>query len=111
MGVKVRVMVLVSLVALIGLSLTVPAADAAWGCSTGYNSNGWVWGQCSNAEPGAGGDSYRVNHNCRNIFTSATRLAHGTIVTVGSGTPSVITGCGVWYEQYSGVPYIQTMWR
>lgn len=110
MGTKKKVApfaVLVAATVASSLITLAPTAYAAHNCTTGFQSNGWAWGKCTSAYPGE--ERYRVNMLCQNIFTKASHLVNGTVVSVYETTPSTVTGCD-WNESYYGDPWTQNVY-
>jgi len=86
------------------LSGAMPASAVVWNCSTGFGSVG-VYGVCASGE--RPGDTYRVKILCKNWITQSSYTKAGNWVTLSSGQPSTISGCGA-FEAYYGSPWVST---
>ena len=106
--------VITAAIAVVATSLSIvigntQPASAALSCQTGYNSNGWAWGKCTQPQPG--GNNYRVVVLCQNKVTRSSYFKYGDMRSVYEQSPSTVNGCNSWLDQYVGNPSTQTVWN
>ncbi len=84
------------------LSAARSAQATVWGCERGFSTLG-AYVHCSYGDR----PSFRANVLCVNIFTQSSYIKVGPWKPVGGGSPSVITGCGL-FEKYQGPPWAES---
>ena len=90
-------------IACVGLLSSAQTAQATvWGCERGFSTLG-AYVHCSYGDR----PSFRANVLCVNDFTASSYVKVGPWKPVGGGSPSIITGCGL-FEHYQGPPWAES---